>query len=223
MSIEDINNNPQMVKIWMDNEMVAAQHYFKENPNSLILNFENELRCLGYDFEVNSQIVGYMPKHKKTILPIAMKYYMLAKEQQKFNEQDYFIKFFGFKGFDEVIPQLLVDYHSKEIPNLTRWFISDCFYKIRSKNYVNEYLDIVSNSTFGQNRQMIILLLGKIKEERAIPILINLLEDEEVRLHAISALGEFKKEEFRCYFEKFQNSTHPGWRKYARGALKKLG
>lgn len=62
---------------------------------------------------------------------------------------------------------------------------------------------------------MIVLLLGKLKEECAIPTLIDLLEDEEVRLHAISALGEFKREEFRCYFERFQNSTHPGWRKYA--------
>ena len=75
---------------------------------------------------------------------------------------------------------------------------------------------------YGRNRQMIVLLLGKLKEECAIPTLIDLLEDEEVRLHAISALGEFKREEFRCYFERFQNSKHSGWRKYARSALKKL-
>ena len=87
---------------------------------------------------------------------------------------------------------------------------------------LKEYLDIVSNRAFGQNRQMIVLLLGKLKEESAVPTLIDLLEDEEVRLQAISALGEFKREEFRCYFERFQNSTHPGWRKYAREALKKI-
>ena len=75
---------------------------------------------------------------------------------------------------------------------------------------------------YGRNRQMIVLLLGKLKEECAIPTLIDLLEDEEVRLHAISALGEFKREEFRRYFERFQNSTHPGWRKYAKAAIKKL-
>ena len=69
---------------------------------------------------------------------------------------------------------------------------------------------------------MIVLLLGKLKEESAIPTLIDLLEDEEVRLHAISALGEFKREEFRCYFERFRNSAHPGWRKYAKSAIKKL-
>ena len=117
---------------------------------------------------------------------------------------------------------LLEDYCFEETADLTRWFISDCIYQIRSKSFVKEYLDIVSNRVFGRNRQMIVLLLGKLKEESAVPTLIDLLEDEEVRLHAISALGEFKREEFRRYFERFQNSTHPGWRKYAKAAIKKL-
>lgn len=42
------------------------------------------------------------------------------------------------------------------------------------------------------------------------------------RHKAIDSLGQFKREEFRCYFERFQNSPHSGWRKYARIALKKL-
>ncbi len=62
----------------------------------------------------------------------------------------------------------------------------------------------------------------KLKVEKAIPILIDLLEDEDVRLHAITALGDFKREEFRPYFERFENDKHPGWRKYSRAALKKL-
>ena len=69
---------------------------------------------------------------------------------------------------------------------------------------------------------MIILLVGKLKVKAAIPILINWLEDEGVRLQAIAALGDFKQENVRQYFERFQNSTHPGWRKYAKSALKKL-
>ena len=69
---------------------------------------------------------------------------------------------------------------------------------------------------------MIILLVGKLKAEAAIPILIDLLEDEGVRLQAIVALGDFKRKDFRPYFERFQNAKHPGWRKYAKAALKKI-
>ena len=222
MSIKDINNNPTWLRTWLDNTKAAEEQYYKDHIDSLIPLFMKELRDLGFEFEISSQAVGFIPKHKKVILPIAIKYYQAAKELGQSDEQNYFMEFLRIKGLDDVIPMLLEDYYSEKTKDLTRWFISDCIYKIRSKKFVKEYLDIVSSSRFGINRQMIVLLLGKLKEESAIPTLINLLEDEEVRLHAICALGEFKREEFRCYFERFQDSTHPGWRKYAKSAIKKL-
>ena len=222
MSIKDINNKPNAVKTWLDNERAAEEQYFNDNIDSLIPFFKNELINLGFQFETSNQATALIPRHKKEILPIAIKYYRRARELYKSNEQDYFIRFLYIKGLDEVVPMLLEDFYSQETTDLTRWFISDCIYQIRSKKFVKKYLDIVSNKAFGINRQMFVLLLGKLKEDCAISTLVDLLEDEEVRLHAISALGEFKREEFRRYFERFQDSKHPGWRKYARAALKKL-
>lgn len=200
----------------------AAERYYRENPDSLIPLFEKELRELGFDFEVSSQTFGFIPKYKKDILPIAVRYYQLAKKHKKTNEQMHFMRFFRIKGFDDIVPMLLEDYYSKEADDLTRWFISDCLYCIRSKKFIREYQKISSNKLFGINRQMIVLLLGKLKDDTSVPILIALLEDEEVRLQAICALGEYKRESFRCYFERFKDDPHPGWRKYARTALKKL-
>ena len=222
MTMKNINNNPNLIKLWTDNEKMAEKQYYKENSDSLIPLFEQELRNLGFEFETSNQVFDLSGKHAKAIVPIAIKYYQLAKELDKPNEQNHFMSFFYIKGLDDVIPTLIEDYYSEKTTDLTRWFISDCIYQIRSRHFVKEYLEIAINKTFGQNRQMIVLLLGKLKEEGAISTLISLLEDEDVRLHAICALGEFKREEFRCHFEKFQNSTHPGWRKYAKAALKKL-
>lgn len=222
MGIDYINNDFDLTNEWIERKKNEDEKYFENNQDSILILFERELRNKGFDFEISNQTFGFMPKHKEEILPIAIKYYKVAKEQKKFNEQNHFLNFFNFKGLEEVVPMLLEDYYSMKTPDLTRWFISDCIYQIRSKNFVKEYLDIVSNKSFGRNRQMIILLLGKLKEESAIPILIDLLEEEEVRLQAISALGEFKREEFRYCFERFQNSAHLGWRKYAKNALKKI-
>ncbi|MBP3415162.1 MAG: HEAT repeat domain-containing protein [Clostridia bacterium] len=222
MGFDDINKDPALLRAWIDRAKAEEETHRKENPDSLIPLFENELRELGFEFEISNQTLGFMPKHKKTILPIAVKYYQLAKQQQRYNEQDHFLSFFHFKGFDEVIPMLIEDFHSPMTPDITRWFIADRLYQIRSKHYVDEYLKIISNSQYGINRQMLILLVGKLKVEKAIPILIDLLEDEDVRLHAICALGDFKKEEFRPYFERFKDSKQPGWRKYSNAALKKL-
>lgn len=222
MSVDHINNDLNMVRLWRDNEEAAEEQYIKDNPDSLIPLFENELRAHGFKFETSNQAIGLLPHHEKVIVPIAVKYYKLAKNIEKSNEQEYFLQFLYIKGFDDIVPMLLEDYYSEKTADLTRWFISDCIYKIRSRNFISEYVNIVSNRAFGRNRQMIVLLLGKLKEESTVTTLIDLLRDDEVCLQAICALGEFKREEFRCCFEQFQDSAHPGLRKYARAALKKL-
>lgn len=61
----------------------AAERYYRENPDSLIPLFEKELRELGFDFEVSGQTSGFIPKYKKDILPIAVRYYQVAKKLKK--------------------------------------------------------------------------------------------------------------------------------------------
>ena len=218
MSNYNINGNPALVRRMIEDEKKAEKEYLEGHPDSVEPFFEWELRELGYRFEVLSQTIGFMPKHKETILPIAIKYYQQAKYK---GEKNFFMGFFHFKGFEEVIPMLLEDFYSSN-PIVDRWAIGDRLYQICSKKYISDYLKIISSPKYGVDRQMVILLVGKLKVEEAIPIFIDLLEEEDVRLHAISALGGYKREDFRPYFERFVNDKHPGWRKYARAALKKL-
>lgn len=76
----------------------AAERYYRENPDSLIPLFEKELRELGFDFEVSSQTFGFIPKYKKDILPIAVRYYQVAKKLKKTNEQIHFMGFSASKA-----------------------------------------------------------------------------------------------------------------------------
>lgn len=217
MSNYDINSNPSLVKRMIE-RYKANEEQMKKNPDSILLNFKQELLNLGFNFQVLNQAESLLPKYKDTVLPVVIKYYKMAKLK---NEKQYLLGWFHHKGLEEVVPMLLEDYYSNN-SDIDKWAIGDRLYQIRSKKYIDDYLKIISDSSYGQDRQMIILLVGKLKAENAIPILIDLLEDEEVRLHAIDALGQFKREEFRCYFERFQDSTHPGWRKYAKKAINKL-
>ncbi len=222
MSNYDINSNPALVKLMIENEKKAAKEYLEKNPDSLIPKFEQELRDFGLEFGISSQTYSFMPKHKETILPLAIKYYQQAKKQLKDNEQNHFLKFFHSKGFEEVIPMLIEDFHSPSTQNPTRWFIADCLYQIRSKKYIDDYLKIISNSAYGMDRQMIVLLIGKLKVEKAIPVLINLLDDSDVTGHAINALSQYKREEIRPYFERFLNHKNSYYRREAQKAIKKL-
>lgn len=221
VSVDIINNNSEYLENWIERVKKLEKEYYEKKPDSLIPLFEQELRELGFEFEISNQTLAFMPKYKDIILPIVIRYYIQARDQLKYDEQKHFMKFFYFKGFEEVVPILLDDFYSGD-PYVDRWSIADCMYQICSKKYIDDYLKIISNPKYGQSRQMLILLLGKLKIEDAIPIIIALLEDEGVRLHAICALGEYRREEFRPYFERFEDSKHTGWRKYAKAALKKL-
>ncbi len=217
MSNYDINSNPDLVKRMID-WYKENEEQLRKNPDSILLDFKQELLNLGFDFQVLNQAESFLPKHKDTILPVVIKYYKMAKLK---NEKQYLLGWFHHRGLDEVVPLLLEDYFSDD-PDVDRWEIGDRLYQIRSKKYIDDYLRIISDASYGQDRQMVILLVGKLKVEAAIPVLIDLLEDEGVRLQAIAALGDFKRDELRPYFERFQNSKHSGWRKYAKAALKKL-
>ena len=217
MSNYDINSNPDLVKRMID-RYKENEEQLRKNPDSILLDFKQELLNLGFNFQVLNQAESFLPKHKDTILPVVIKYYKMAKLK---NEKQYLLGWFHHRGLDEVVPLLLEDYFSDD-PDVDRWEIGDRLYQIRSKKYIDDYLRIISDASYGQDRQMVILLVGKLKVEAAIPVLIDLLEDEGVRLQAIAALGDFKRDELRPYFERFQNSKHSGWRKYAKAALKKL-
>ena len=217
MSNYDINSNPDLVKHMLE-QYKASEERTDKNPDSILSAFKRELLNLGFDFQVLNQAESLLPKYKDTVLPVVIKYYKMAKLK---NEKQYLLGWFHHKGLEEVVPMLLKDYYSNN-SDIDKWAIGDRLYQIRSKKYIDDYLKIISDSSYGQDRQMIILLVGKLKVEAAIPILIDLLEDEGVRLQAIVALGDFKRENLRPYFERFQNAKHPGWRKYAKAALKKL-
>ena len=217
MSSYDINSNPSLVKHLLE-QYKDEEKKLEGDPNSVLLAFKQELLALGFRFQVLNQAEGFMPKHKDSILPIVIKYYKKARLKR---EKQYLLKWFHHRGLEEVVPMLLEDYCSDDL-NVDRWAIGDCLYQIRSKKHIADYLRIIANASYGQDRQMVILLVGKLKAEVAIAVLIDLLEDEGVRLQAIAALGDFKRGDLRPYFERFQNSKHPGWRKYAKSALKKL-
>jgi len=164
-----------------------------------------------------------MPKYKETLFPLALKYYKQARDVEQFREMNFYLNLFCYKGCEDVIPMLLEDFRSINVPDSTKWAIADCLYQLKCKEYADEYIKIASNTRYGINRQMIILLIGKLKIESGIPVLISLLEDESVRLHVICALSDYKRIEFAPHFERFVNDTHSGIRKYAKAALKKLG
>lgn len=170
MSNYDISSNPALVKKMIENSKKVSEKYFAEHSDSLIPPFEQELRNLGFQFEISEQIKQFLPKYKKTILPIAIKYYQQATYD---NEKNFFISLFHYRGFTEVIPMLLNDFYSDKISSLTRQFIGETLRTIRSKKYIDDYLKIIVKPQYGLAKSSNIFACWKSsKVEQAIPYFI---------------------------------------------------
>lgn len=217
--IDYINSKPELVRQWIERDKENFLKYLAGHPYSLIPVFHNDLRNLGFQFEISNQIKHYLPEYKAEILPLAIQYYKRAEYD---NEKDFFMSFFHYRGFEEVVPMLLEDFYSPKTPDSTRSFIAENLRVIHSKKYKEDYLKIISDQCYGVSRYAVMDLVGKLKIEAAIPLLIKMLDEEKLRINAICALGDYKKEELRPYFQRFENVKESYWRKYAKSALKKL-
>ena len=111
---------------------------------------------------------------------------------------------------------------SSEKSDFYRWAIGNTMEVIITDEDLEEVLPIVSNSENGISRQMFISALGKIKSEKAEEILINLLDDEQVRLHTIEALGKMKSKKAKSKIELYSKNSKGVIKKAALKALKKI-
>ncbi len=104
-----------------------------------------------------------------------------------------------------------------------RWVIGNALEVVADDSVFDEVAAIVRDSAFGKARQMVVLGLARSKDRRAVPLLIELLDDEDVAAHAAMALGKLRADEARSALERHLASPQPLVRREAKKALAKLG
>lgn len=159
-----------------------------------------------------------MKRKIKKIIPILIKYLYLFDEG---NFKDAIIGLLGVKGFYDATETLIKLYYNYDII-IDKWAIGDALYNIQDKRFEDEYIKIIEDKDNGISRQMIVMLLGKLKCQKALPTLVNLLQDTEVNGHAIIALSYFKDNDLIPHIEPFINHDKKWIRTEAEKAIKKI-
>lgn len=190
----------------------------ESNPQSVLSEFACELRKMGFEFETLYHAINLTKTHGSCVGLVALEFYEKATLK---GEKRYLLSWLTKHNADAAVPVLIRDFCSTE-QNIDRWSIGDTLYRLGSRKYVQDYMRIASCAAYGIDRQMIILLLGKLKIENAIPLLVSLLDDECVTLQVLCALGRYKRLELQSYFERFAMSANAAWRRQANKALQKL-
>jgi len=163
----------------------------------------------------------YLSNEHRDAIPILMDY---IKKLDNERDKEILVRALSKEGFEGVIPTLLNEFKKNEKDTLYKWAIGNALEAIstKRKKFIEEMQKLVLNKKHGKSRQMIVSALGKSKDEGVVPILIKLLDDEDVVGHALKALTEFRSAKLKHYFESFKDYKVAYIRNIAKKALAQM-
>jgi len=105
-----------------------------------------------------------------------------------------------------------------------RWSIGDALERVADESVLEDVIDIAMDARHGTHRGLVVAALGNMGKARGrvVPILIELLRDEDVAGFAAMALGRLKAREALPLVEAFVGHQTQWVRKEAKKALAKL-
>lgn len=119
-----------------------------------------------------------------------------------------------------LIAEFLLASETKE-PGL-KWAIGNALSVVADASVFDEIVELVRDKGHGRARQMLAVALGNMKEPRAVGVLIELLDDEQVAGHALMGLRKMAPPEARSAIERFVDHPRTWVRNEAKKALTKL-
>ena len=181
------------------------------------LRIKNDLKQRGYIINSVNELLKLSHKERE-LVPYLLE---LLDDLSDETDKEFVVRCLGVKGFTEVIPKLLTEFKSAK-NNYFRWAIANSINIIHSMTIEKELIELSSNKKYGTGRQMLVLSLGEYKSDLTLNCLVNLLNDEEVRGHALQALGKCGNHEVLSDIEMYCNSESNWIKKTAIKAAKKI-
>lgn len=120
-------------------------------------------------------------------------------------------------------PALIREFYRPGAEGGYRWVVGSALEVVADAGIFEDLAELVGDRDFGRDRQMAVLALARVKDERAVDVLVRLLDDEDVAGHAIIALGRLKARAAVPAIARRLDDPHPWVRKEAKKALAKIG
>lgn len=188
----------------------------------------DEVNGNGYYIQYLFQL-SWMDKEDYIIIDDIIMKYALQFERRSFRNG--LIQYLGKKGNIYATDFLLGEFCKKNGEHETgilwndtiRAATSSALEVIRDKSRVDDYLQIIDNEETRRDSYFIILLLGELRVEKSIPLLIKLLNENNInnQAAAIKALTYFKRKiDIKQLASPFINSENEVLREYAKKAMK---
>ncbi|MFB0537483.1 MAG: HEAT repeat domain-containing protein [Anaerolineae bacterium] len=103
-----------------------------------------------------------------------------------------------------------------------KWSIANALSEVADASVFDDIVELVRDKRHGRTREMLAPALANTKHPRAVEVLIELLDDEEIAGHAVYALRLLAPPEARSALERFVDHPKTWVRNEARRALAKI-
>lgn len=171
--------------------------------DSILKRYDDFLESNGIYHSLNRDVFEKSIKGRIELCDGMVKLYNEAKLD---NERLALLEDLSIIGYDEdKLAQLAINAFYIEPRPTDLWEYADLLYSMKNYRYLPQYLDIIKDKSYGEERQMLILLVGKSKNDKVIPILTELLNDSTVYGHALDALSNFQRDEIDGIMSKYEN------------------
>jgi PBS lyase HEAT-like repeat-containing protein len=107
-------------------------------------------------------------------------------------------------------------------PSPLKWAIGSALEVIADDAIFTDVAELVLDRRHGRDREMLARALAKMRDPRAVDVLIKLLDDDQVAGHAVVALRRLKPKKAEPYLEKLLSRPEAWLRKEAERALKAI-
>lgn len=118
----------------------------------------------------------------------------------------------------------LLDEFRKAEPeaDMLKWAIANALTVVADDRVFDDIVELLRDKSHGHTREMLAWSLGNMRDPRAVDVLVEMLDDEEVAGHAIYALGKLKAKSARAKIERFLDHPKTWFRNEAKKALRKI-
>lgn len=163
----------------------------------LWLSFVAECKAAGCDDINYPRDLQFISSKERYLYPIIQKYI------GKFDNMGFsgeLIRSMGMRGNDEYVPFLIEEFKRDDLKGTENEIfrykesVAVAILCIKSKKYINEYIELIKTIENKKCLYFIIELVGKFKRDEDIPLVIELLSDENlsVRNAAVYAISNYK-------------------------------
>jgi hypothetical protein len=121
-------------------------------------------------------------------------------------------------------PALIEAFKNVDDPTGTglRWAIANALEVVSDDSVFAEVVSLVRDGKYGKAREMLALALANMDAVRSMPVLLDLLRDDQVAGHAVMALGRLAAPSAREHVARLLTHPTPWIRKEAKKALTKI-